>query len=157
MAGIKKYQINLNDQERQGLEDFVSHGKKSAREINRARILLMADDGKKDREIVEATGVTRQTVYATRKKYCESEHEHILDFLRDQPRTGRPIKFDSRVDANVAMIACTDAPGGRAKWTLRLIADKLVKLEIVESISHVRVGEALKKTNSNPGSPNNGA
>lgn len=150
MSRKKKYSLKLNDQQRQELNQFVSQGKKSAREINRARILLLADEGKPDKEIVDLLGISRRTIYATRKKCSESEPESFLDLLKDGPRSGRPIKLDSRVEANITMIACSDPPAGSAKWTLRMIADKVVKLEVIDSISHESVREILKKKKLKP-------
>lgn len=152
-----KHPVTLSPQERTELQVFVSRGKRSAREINRARILLVADEGKKDAEILQWLGVSRSTVHTVRKKYDKREHEHILDFLKEEPRSGAPIKIDSRVEAHVTMIACSDPPEGSARWTLHMIADKLVKLKAIDSISHESIRRTLKKTNSNRGSRNNGA
>jgi transposase len=153
----KKHPVTLSAQERKELQACVSRGKRSAREINRARILLLADDGKKDAEICQLLGVSRGTVHNVRKKYCKREQEPLLDFLKEEPRCGAPIKIDSRVAANVTMIAGSDPPEGSARWTLHMIADKLVQLAVIDSISHESVRRALKKTNSNRGSRNNGA
>jgi transposase len=153
----QKHPVALSAQECKELQAFVSRGKRSAREVNRARILLLADEGKKDAEIIQLLGVSRATVHNVRKKYCKREHAHILDFLKEEPRSGAPIKIDSRVETNVTMIACSDPPEGSARWTLHMIADKLVELAVIDSISHESVRRALKKTNSNRGSRNNGA
>jgi transposase len=153
----KKYAVRLQAQERKELEAFVSHGKRSAREINRARIVLLADEGKQDADISELLGVSQSTVHNIRKRYCKRTHEHILDVLQDEPRRGAPIKIDSRVEAHIAMIACSDPPEGSARWTLHMIGDKLVKLEVIDSISHESVRRTLKKTNLNRGFRNNGA
>ena len=153
----KKHPVTLGAQERKELQTFVSRGKRSAREINRARILLLADEGKKDAEIIQLLGVSRGTVHNVRKKYCTREQEHILDFLKEEPRSGAPLKIDSRVEANVTMIACSDPPEGSARWTLHMIADKLMQLAVIDSISHESVRRTLKNTNSNRGSRNNGA
>lgn len=77
----------------------------------------------------------------------KKEHAHILDVLHEARRRGRPLKIDSRVEANVTMIACSDPPEGYGRWTLHLIADKLVQLEVIETISHESVRRTLKKTN----------
>jgi putative transposase len=152
-----KHPVTLSAQERKELQAFVSRGKRSAREINRARILLLADEGKKDAEILQLLGVSRGTVHKVRKKYGQRAHAHILDFLKEEPRSGAPLKIDSRVEAHVTMIACSDPPEGSARWTLHMIADKLVKLEVIDAISHESIRRTLKKTNSNRGSRNNGA
>jgi transposase len=141
----QKHPVALSAQECKELQAFVSRGKRSAREINRARILLLADEGKKDAEIIQLLGVSRATVHNVRKKYCKREHAHILDFLKEEPRSGAPIKIDSRVETNVTMIACSDPPEGSARWTLHMIADKLVELAVIDSISHESVRRALKK------------
>lgn len=147
MARNKIYKVKLNAQERKELEEFVSRGKRSAREINRARILLLADEGKNDQEIIDLLGISRPSVFSIRKKYKEKEYDKsILDILKDEPRDGRPIKIDSRVEAHITVIACSDPPEGSAKWTLRMIADRVVKLEVIDSISHESVRAALKKT-----------
>lgn len=144
MSG-KRITIKLTEQEEQVLKKYVSQGQKNARVINRARILLLANEGLKVNDIKQTLGVSLATIANVRKNYNRQEHEHILDFIKDKPRSGRPIKLDSRVEAKVSMIACSDPPAGRARWTLHLIADKLVKLEEVESISHESVRQLLKK------------
>ena len=147
----KRISINLTEQEEQFLENYVSQGQKNAREINRARILLMANQQTKVKDIKQALGVSLATTANVRNSYNRQEHDHILEVIKDKPRSGRPPKLDSRVEAKVSMIACSEAPVGRARWTLHLIADKLVKLEEVESISHESVRQLLKKTSSSPG------
>lgn len=147
MSQLKKYAVRLAAQERTELERFVASGRKSAREINRARILLMADRDKPDRVMSETLGVTRRTVHRMRQCFANrGAAEPVLSLLSDQPRSGRPIEIDARVQAQAAMVACSVPPEGSAKWTLRLIADRLVELEIVESISPEGVRMALKKT-----------
>lgn len=146
MIGKKRYKVKLNDHERKELEEFVSRGKKGAREINRARILLLSDEGKKGKEISKLLGISLPSIYSMRKKYSQSKDEHILEILQDEPRSGRPMKIDSRVEANITVIACSDPPKGSAKWTLRMIADRVVKLEVIDSISHESVRSSLKKT-----------
>jgi putative transposase len=138
--------VQLTKAERAALETFVARGKKSARAITRARILLLLDEGRRDRELTEVLGVARGTVHNLRKKYEKKEHAHILDLLGEEPRSGRPIEFDSRVEAKAALIACSDPPEGSGRWTLQMIADRLVKLEVTDSISQESVRRLLKKT-----------
>ena len=147
----KRIDIQLTQDERDVLEKFISQGKKSARAINRARILLFANEGRNATEIAKLLGTSRATVYNVRKAYGQSVHEHIIEFLHDQPRSGRPIKIDSRVEANVTMIACSEPPQGSARWTLHMIADQLVQLSVTDSISHESVRCTLKKTNGSRG------
>ena len=141
-----KYSVQLTDTERQALQQFVARGKKHARHITRARILLLADEGKKNHEIADVLRVSQQTVSSMRKKYATQAYDDIVDILPDAPRRGRPLEVDSRVEAQIAMIACSEAPEGAARWTLHLIADRLVQLDYIDSISHERVRQALKKT-----------
>ena len=143
----KRIEIQLTQDERDVLEKFIRQGKQSARAINRARILLFADEGKNATEIAKLLGLSRGTVYNVRKTYRQSAHEHIVDFLHEKPRSGRPLKIDTRVEANVTMIACSDPPEGSARWTLHMIADQLVQLAVTDSISHESVRRTLKKTN----------
>jgi putative transposase len=138
--------VRLTKAERKALENFVAHGKKSARAITRARILLLSAEGRKERELTEILGVSRGTVYNVRKRYQQKAHAHILDLLREAPRSGRPLKLASRVAANVTMIACSAPPEGRGRWTLHMIADKLVRLQVTDAISHESVRRLLKKT-----------
>jgi transposase len=147
----KQRVVTLTHRERKALEDFVGHGKKSARAITRARILLLLDEGRKKHELTELLGVSRGTVYNVRKKYQQKGQASILALLHDAPRSGRPITLDSRVEAKVTMIACSTPPSGRSRWTLQLIADKVVELAVTESISHESVRRVLKKTSSNRG------
>src|SRR5919205_3820146 len=107
--------VQLTEAERGALETFVTRGKKSARAITRARILLLSNEGRKERELTEILGASRGTVYTVRKRYQQKAHRHILDLLQEEPRSGRPIKFDSRVEAKVAMIACSAPPDGRGR------------------------------------------
>lgn len=133
----KIYQIRLNETDRQELEEFVKKGHKNARAINRVRILLMSNEKKTEQEIAQLLGVTRGTVHRVRKVYNE---EGIESLLIEKQRLGRPWKVDDRLEAEITVIACSEPPDGRAKWTLRLIADKLVTSETIDSISHVTVG-----------------
>ena len=143
----KRLAVRLTAEERDVLEQFVAHGKKSARAINRARILLLLDEERSETDVTTILGVSRGTIYNVRKKYLQKADEHILDVLHEAPRSGRPIKIDTRVAAHVTMIACSDPPEEAGRWTLHMIADKLVQLEVIDSISHESVRRTLKKTN----------
>jgi len=134
--------VRLSEEDRTELNKYLRHGKSSARSLTRARILLLADEGHSDEVIVEALKVSRPTVNRIRKRYCEGG----LDFaLYEKPRSGAPPKLDGRVEAELTLLACSEPPEGRSKWTLRLLADKLVELEAVDSISHMSVHRILKK------------
>jgi transposase len=142
----KRQAVRLTTAERDILETFVAHGTKSARAINRARILLLLDEGRREKELTTILGVSRGTIYNVRQKYMKQEHAHILDVLHEAPRSGRPLKIDSRVEAHVTMLACSDPPEGYGRWTLHMIADKLVQLTVIDRISHESVRRTLKKT-----------
>jgi putative transposase len=143
----KIYHVELSAKERTQLERYVKHGKKSARAITRARILLLSDEAYRDEDIMDTLGISRQTIYNVRKKYHEQKGNNILDLLQEKPRSGQPVKVDSRMAAHVAMIACSEAPAGATRWTLQLIADRLVELKMIDSICVESVRKALKKTN----------
>ena len=143
----KRLSVQLTPDEYEFLTTYVARGHKKARYINRARTLLLSHDGKDDQEIAKILGISRTTVYNVRKRYHQQPYDHVVEILSDKPRVGRPIAFDHKVEANVSMIACSQAPKGCARWTLQLIADKLVQLNVVDSISHESVRSLLKKTN----------
>jgi transposase len=147
----KRIVIKLTQDEQHELETYVSQGQKNARAINRARILLLSNDGMKVKEIAKVLGGSPPTISHVRKKYQKQEYEQLLDWLQDDPRSGRPLTLDSQVEAKVSMLACSAPPDGCARWTLHLLADQLVKLDVVESISHESVRSRLKKTHSSLG------
>lgn len=147
----KKLTVKLTQNEHEFLTAYVARGHKKARYINRARTLLLSHGGKDDQEIANLLGISRATVYNVRKRYHQQPYDHIVEVLQDKPRSGRPIVLDTTVEANVTMIACSTAPKGSARWTLHLIADRLVQLNVVDSISHESVRSLLKKTNLNLG------
>lgn len=135
----KRQAVQLTTAERDVLEKLVAHGTNSARAINRARILLLLDEGRQEKALTTILGVSRGTIYNMRQKYMQKEHAHILDVLHEAPRSGRPIKIDSRVEAHVTMIACSDPPDGDGQWPLHMIADKLGQLTVIDTISHARI------------------
>ena len=149
--------VTLTQADHQELQTFVTRGKKSARAITRARILLLGHEGRRVTDIARLLGVTRRTVYNVRDRYKAKARRPLWQVLQEGPRSGRPLKLDSRVEAQATMLACSAPPAGRARWTLHLLADKLVKLGVTDSISHESVRQLLKKTTSNPGSRSNGA
>ena len=135
----------LTPAEREALEHFVSKGDRKAREITRARILLLSDAGKKDRAIMAILHLSRSTILKMRKKYVQTPQAPILDLLKEAPRSGRPIQIDSRLEANITMIACSDPPEGFARWTLQMIADKVVEMNLMDTLSYESVRSVLKK------------
>jgi putative transposase len=154
----KQSAVKLTLDERHELEMFVTRGKKSAREITRARTLLLAQDGRRASDIARTLGVSRGTIYNVYKRYkTKKTRTPLVEVLKDEPRSGRPLKLDTRVEAKVTMLACSDPPEGRSRWTLHLIADKLVTLGVTDAISHESVRQLLKKTASSPGCRTSGA
>jgi transposase len=152
----KVYHVQLSRRDRRELELYVTHGQRAARAVTRARILLLADEYYSDEEIMEGLGVSRPTVAKMRRKYQGHKGGPVLELWQEAARPGQPVKVDSRLTAHVAGIACSQAPTGAARWTLELIADRLVELDLGETISRERVRQALKKTRSHPGSSSGG-
>ena len=138
----KKYLINLSDEERQALIDLTSKGELKARKFKRAMILLKANDGLSDPQIMDALNVSRPCVERLRKRFVEGGLERGLN---EDPRPGQKRKLDGRAEAQLVATACSNAPEGHEHWTMRLLAGKLVELGIVESISHETVRLTLKK------------
>lgn len=156
--GGKRYRVVLRLKERKHLQALVHKGVQKARVINRARILLMADERAKeacktDREICKALGVSPRMVAATREKYLRFG---LRQALAEKPRSGHPPKLSGKGEALLTTIACSDPPEGRTGWTLRLLADKLVELREVDSIAHETVRRVLKKTTSSHGRKSSG-
>jgi transposase len=144
----KIYHVDLAVEERQALLRLIRTGKSSARKINRARILLLADEGRSDQEIQEVLHTSAATVGRTRKRLVEGNLEYALD---ERKRCGAPRKLDARQEAYLIALACSEPPPGRARWTLQLLCDKLVELGVVHEISDETVRLRLKKTRSSRG------
>lgn len=148
MARKKLYAVKLKEEDREELSFFLRRGKSSARSLTRARILILADEGRSDEEIIEALKVSKSTASRIRKRYCEGG----LDFaLHEKARSGAPPKIDGRIEAQLTLLACSEPPDGRSKWTVRLLADRLVEMEVIDSISHMSVQRVLKKMKLNLG------
>ena len=146
--------VNLTEQERALLHKHVSTGVHSARSIKRALVLLDADCNRSDPWIAQQRGGSKSTVYNIRRRYCTEGLEAVLN---EKPRPGAPRKLDGRGEARFTTIVCSEPPSGRQRWTVRLLADRMVDLELVNSVSPATVVSLLKKTNSNPGRKGNGA
>jgi transposase len=140
----KKYKVRLEKEEREALLEMTGKGEVSARKMKRAQILLKADEGWKDKDIIAALNTSRSTVERTRKRFVEGGLEKALN---EDPRPGQRLKLDGKAQAHLIALTCSEAPGGREHWPLRLLADKLVELGVVESVSYETVRMALKKTN----------
>jgi transposase len=140
---LKIYIVKLSEDERQALLDLTRKGEIKARMMKRAMILLKADEGLTDQEIMAALDVSRPTVERIRKRFVEGGLEKGL---HEDPRPGQKRRLDGRGEAQLIAMACSDAPSGHEHWTLRLLAGKLVELGVVEGISHETVRRTLKKT-----------
>ena len=138
----KIYIVDLTEEERTYLLDFIKSGERSARKLNRARILLLADEGKADSEIAEALHTGTATVQRTRQRFVEGNLEGDLN---ERPRPGGQKKLDEKGEAILETLAQSKPPDGRKRWTLQLLADRLVQLKIVDSISYETVRHELKK------------
>lgn len=150
----KRYRVTLTESERQDLQTLVSTGKAAARKLVRARILLLADQAesgpaKADPQIVAALGCGRATVERVRQQFVE---EGLDETLTPRPTTRTyERRLDGQAEAHLVAMACGTPPQGRARWTLRLLADRLVALGHVETISHETVRRTRKKTTSSRG------
>jgi transposase len=142
--GNKEYVVELSEEERQELERFTSKGTHRAEDINRAKILLKADDGLTDSQISEHVGCHSQTAHNTRKAYSE---RGIAAIHRRKPDRDYTPKLDGRGEAHLVALACSEPPEGRSRWTYALLAERLVTLEEIEfdSISEETVRQRLKK------------
>jgi transposase len=150
----KIYHVTLTDEEREELRSMVSKGKGNARRMTRSRILLLADEnradgGWKDADIVQGLGVSQRTVERIREKCVELGIEAALNHVR--PIKRKPGLLDGEAEARLVQLACSEAPDGREHWTMQMLADKLIELEVVETVSRETVRTTLKKMNLSPG------
>jgi transposase len=157
----KKYLVTLTPDERGHLEDLLGRGKTSALVRTRALILLAADqaDGGPaldDAAIADEFGVGLRTVSRVRERFVERGFEDCLR-RKTQDRPSRPRTLDGAAEARLIALACSDPPGDRAAWTMPMLADKLVELEVVDAVSDETVRRAMKKTHSSRGSRSSGA
>jgi len=148
-----KYHVNLTQENRQELESLIRSGESSARTQTRARILLLTDESQKKKkraeEIASALMCSMPTITNIRRKFVEGGLENAL---YDKARPGAIPKITGEIEAQLTLLACSTPPEGRSRWTLQLLADKLVELKLLESISDVAVMNRLKKMNLSLGS-----
>lgn len=145
--------FTLPDAEVMQLEQMLAKGTQAVRSLHRAQVLLQLHLGKTPTQVANLVSISEATVYNLRKRYLA---EGLTSALNEKPRPGQPSKFDRAAQANLTALACSEAPEGRSRWTLRLLADRLVELRLVESISHKTVGEQLKKISLSLGSNSSG-
>jgi transposase len=155
----KRYIVSLTNEERQRLEQLTKTGKAEASKINHARILLKADinhqdGGRTDQAISDAFNISTRTIERVRQRFVEVGLDSALI---PRPKTSLKLrKIDGEIEAHLIAIACSQAPTGSSRWTLRLLADQMVVLGYIESISHESVRQVLKKTKLNLGYRNLG-
>jgi transposase len=155
MGRKQAHEVALTAEEREYLINNTKSGDWSPREVKRAQILLSSDknnDAKKDHEIAEDLHCSQYTVTKLRDRFAEKR----LDVIHDKERSGRPKIIDGDVEAHVIAIVCSEPPAGRERWTMQLIADRVVELTDLESCSEFAVRQILKKTNSSLGRKKNG-
>jgi transposase len=144
VAMQKRYVVNLTDQERAGLEGVV-RGRGAIGKRQRAQILLKADEGLTDSEIAEELAVDQRTVERVRERCCTTGLQAAVE-ARKPARPPRNPLLDGKAEARLVEIACTEPPDGRAKWTLSLLANRMVELRVVDSVSKSTICRGLKKT-----------
>jgi len=158
---VRKYVVKLTEDERRRLEEIVRKGKSPANRLLKARILLKADvselgEGWSDGEIIAALDTNSAMVYRLRKQLVEESFEAALS-RKQRATPAIPRIFDGEKEARLIALACSTPPEGHARWTLRLLEEKVVELAIVERASDNTIGRTLKKTFSNPTSRSNGS
>jgi transposase len=144
-----KYRVTLTDEERAGLDRRVRSGRTSARTLTRARVLLKADAGEEDAVIAKALDVGLSTIHRVRQRFVEEGVEAAI--VSRRPRRVYARALDGEQEAHLIALACEQPPQGRARWTLRLLAGRMVELGHVEALSHETVRTTLKKTRSSRG------
>ena len=151
--------VILTPDQRRQLETLIRSGQHKARVLNRARILLLLDRSQEkrstDKQIAQMLGCHWLTVFNTRKRFVVEGLEGVL--VEKPMGSPLPKKVTGELEAQITLLACSDAPEGHTRWTLRLLADKVVELGYTEYISHVTIGETLKKTRSSRGASKPGA
>jgi transposase len=152
---MKKYLVTLTADERQSLHELTAAGKASAKKLAHARTLLKADQAEggpawPDERIAEALDVGLSTVARVRQRFVEQGVDAALG-RKPQDRPSRPRTLDGRAEARLIALACSAPPAGRQEWTMRLLADQLVELQVVDAVSDETVRRALKKTRSSRG------
>lgn len=140
---MKKQHVTLSDTDRTTLEALLAKGTLAAKTFKRATALLELDRGKTLTAVAETLNIDYNTVAAWRNNY----RTQGLDCLYDASRPGRPVEIDGNQRAYITALACSDAPEGHARWSLRLLAEKVVEAGVCEALSHTMVGNVLKKTN----------
>lgn len=156
------YKVSLTREEREELHAMRSNGRRAANSVLNALILLNCDRGEhqdnrlSNQQICEVLRVNMRRIDRVKRRFVEEGMDRALERKSGGPRPAAR-KIDGETEAHLVALACSKAPGGRARWTLRLLADKLVELEHCESVCHETVRQVLKKMKSNPGKNNSGS
>jgi len=147
---LKKYVVDLSKEEKERLKELTGKGTTGARRLRRAHTLLLADEGMADKEIARVLNSSVSTVERVRKRFVE---EGLEDALSERPRIGGVLrrKLDGHQEAYLMALACSEPPEGRKRWTMQLLADRLVEVGLVEGISDETVRRMLKKGTLSPG------
>jgi transposase len=159
-AMAPRYRVTLTKQEREALETLTKSGKTNSKKFIHSRGLLLCDTGENLQtwsvsDIAEALGVTNRTIEHLKKRFVEEGLAAAID-RKSLEKPPREIKYDGAFEARLIALACSDAPEGRSRWTVRLLAEKVVELEIAPSVSHMTVHRILKKTKLNLTAKNTG-
>src|SRR5215471_1484949 len=149
----KRYRVTLTDEERERLERLTRKGTASVRMVRRAQALLLAAEDRRDEDIATGLRIGVATVERTRRRCVE---EGVEASLRERPRPGARPKLGPKERAFVVALACTKPPEGRERWTMQLLADRVVELEVVPDITDESIRRLLKRTSSSRGSRSNG-
>ena len=142
---MKKQHISLSIEDKKYLDELLSKGSLKVRVQKRALALKRLDSGMSYQAVSKVVEVSYPTILNWAKKYRADG----LEFLKDKPRSGRPIKYDGEASLKVTALACSEAPEGYQGWSLRLLSDKIVELDILPEMTHSQVRRILKKTNFN--------
>ena len=155
-----RYRVTLTQEERKELESMTRRGKTHARKFIHARALLLCDAGAEGpawnvSDVATALGVSSRAIEHLKKRFVEDGFEAALE-RKPREKPPREVTFDGAFEARLIALACSDAPNGRRRWTVRLLADKAVELSFAASVSHMTVQRVLKKTNLSLTSANTG-
>ena len=140
----KKTQIHLKVKDRKELNEIVKKGETKARKITRCHVLLLSDKKESNGKISRILNIAMLTIRRIQQRYVEGG---LKTAIEERARSGKPPKFSGKQQAKITTLVCSTPPEGRSRWTLRLLADKIIELELVANISHKSVGEILKKMN----------
>ena len=149
---MKKNHVELTNEDKKKLQELLKKGSLPNRVHKRGLALQLLDKGMSYQEVQDHLNVN----YVSLSKWAKRYSSEGLTMLYDKSRSGRPVSFSGEECAKVTALACSSPPLGHSSWSLRLLSDKLVELEIIESISHTEVGRILKKMNYNLTEKNNG-